>query len=65
MTHHPLLPEHEELRRAFAWLMEQGEINPRTIEEAAVRFDLSPTEEEFLIRHFLPPAGPAGEVSGR
>lgn len=54
MKHHPLLPEHEELRRAFAWLIELGEINARSLEEAAVRFDLSPADEEFLMRHFLP-----------
>lgn len=57
MTHHPLLPEREELRRAFAWLVEQGEVTAKTIEEAALRFDLSPADEAFLVEQFLHHAG--------
>ena len=53
MKHHPVLPDHEELRRAFAWLIEQSDFSARSIEEAAVRFDLSPADEEFLTQHFL------------
>jgi len=47
-----LLPEHEGLRRAVEWLTEQPVRDARTIEEAARRFDLSPVDEEFLLRHF-------------
>jgi len=47
-----LLPEHEGLRRAVQWLAAQGSRDARTIEEASRRFDLSPTDEEFLLQHF-------------
>ncbi len=47
-----LLPEHEGLRRAVEWLIEQPARDAPTIEEAARRFDLSPVDEEFLLRHF-------------
>ncbi|NJN39748.1 MAG: hypothetical protein HC807_01240 [Gammaproteobacteria bacterium] len=46
------LPEHEGLRRAVQWLVEQPARNAQAIEEAARRFDLSPVDEEFLLRHF-------------
>lgn len=46
------LPEHEGLRRAVQWLVEQPARDAQTIEEAARRFDLSPVDEEFLLRHF-------------
>lgn len=45
-----LLPEHEALRRAVAWLGERGPWTPELIDEAGRRFDLSPTDEEFLLR---------------
>ena len=44
-----LLPEHEGLRRAVRWLAEQPSRDARIIEEASLRFDLSPTDEEFLL----------------
>jgi len=47
-----LLPEHEDLRRAVQWLIEQPLRDAQTIEEAARRFDLSPVDEEFLLHHF-------------
>jgi hypothetical protein len=47
-----LLPEHEGLRRAVQWLAAQRPRDARTIEEASRRFDLSPTDEEFLLQHF-------------
>ena len=47
-----LLPEHEGLRRAVEWLIGQPTRDAQTIEEAARRFDLSPVDEEFLLRHF-------------
>ena len=47
-----LLPEHEGLRRAVQWLAGQRSRDARTIEEASRRFDLSPTDEEFLLQHF-------------
>jgi len=45
----PFLPDHESLRRAVAWLAGQGPWTPARIEEASRRFDLSPTDEEFLL----------------
>jgi hypothetical protein len=47
-----LLPEHEGLRRAVEWLAGQPVRDATTIQEAARRFDLSPLDEEFLLRHF-------------
>jgi hypothetical protein len=45
----PFLPDHESLRRAVAWLAEHGRWTPELIDEASRRFDLSPTDEEFLL----------------
>jgi hypothetical protein len=53
MTKHVILPEGEELRRAVQWIGEHGEHSLAAIEEACRRFDLSPADEEFLIRHFV------------
>ena len=56
----PILPEGENLRRAVAWLAEQPRRDGAVIEEACQRFDLSPLDEAFLLRHFLPPADERG-----
>jgi hypothetical protein len=50
-----LLPEHEGLRRAIEWLLEQPLRDARAIDEASRRFDLSPVDEEFLLQHFRSP----------
>lgn len=47
-----LQPKGEALRRAVRWISEQGDHSPDAVEEAARRFDLSPADEEFLLRHF-------------
>jgi hypothetical protein len=39
----------EALRRALAWLAHQGPWTAELIEQASQRFDLSPTDEEFLL----------------
>ena len=44
-------PKGEALRRALRWLSDQGRHDAAAIEEAARRFDLSPMDEEFLLRH--------------
>ena len=49
----PVIPQGEALRRAVRWLSEQDEWSLKGVEEAARRFDLSPAEEEFLIRQFI------------
>ena len=50
---HPLVPKGEALRKAVRWISEQGLYDLKTVEEASVRFNLSPRDEEFLIRHFV------------
>jgi hypothetical protein len=47
-----LTPKGEDLRRAVAWLAEHHGWTLALIEEACQRFDLSPADEEFLIREF-------------
>jgi hypothetical protein len=46
----PIVPKGEALRRAVAWLAEQGTWTADLIDQASQRFDLSPTEEEFLLQ---------------
>jgi hypothetical protein len=48
----PIAPEGDALRRAVAWLAEQGAWTPSLIEQACRRFDVSPADEEFLLREF-------------
>lgn len=50
----PVVPEGENLRRAVRWLSEHAPITRQAINEAGVRFDLNPLEEEFLLQKFLP-----------
>jgi len=50
-----ILPEGDSLRRALRWLSERRLEDPKAprakiISEASERFDLSPVEEEFLLR---------------
>jgi hypothetical protein len=52
MSNNTILPEGENLRRALRWISEQGSHSLPVIEEASVRFDLSPADADFLIRHF-------------
>jgi len=40
----------ERLRRALRWLSDEGRHDAAAIEEACRRFDLSPVEEDFLLR---------------
>ncbi len=47
-----LLPEKQGLRLAVQWLATQSPWDARVIEEACRRFDLSPIDEEFLLKHF-------------
>ncbi|WP_116473396.1 hypothetical protein [Zobellella maritima] len=44
--------EHESLRKALAWLLEQEQITAERIAEALNHFDLSPLDEDFL-RHYF------------
>ena len=49
----------EDLRRAVRWLSEHHQHDIRAIEEASIRFDLSPLDEEFLIQHCVEREGGA------
>ncbi|HEX6945439.1 MAG TPA: hypothetical protein VF196_04535 [Casimicrobiaceae bacterium] len=46
----PLVPHGEALRRAVAWLAEEGAWTASGVEEACRRFDVTPADEEFLLR---------------
>lgn len=50
MSEQHILPDGENLRRAIHWLSEQGGPTMLLIDEASQRFDLTPLEEEFLLR---------------
>ncbi len=48
-------PKKEELRKAVKWIgetrkYEPGKSNQKLVEEAALKFNLSPTDTEFLYR---------------
>jgi hypothetical protein len=45
-----LIPQGENLRRAIRWMSDRRQHDPAAIEEASRRFDLTPLEEEFLLR---------------
>ena len=52
-----ILPEGEQLRKAVRWISEERQERKdanlaKLIDEACVKFDLSPTDSEFLIRFF-------------
>jgi hypothetical protein len=55
MSDSPILPEGENLRRAIHWISEQPQHDAKVLEAASVKFDLTPLEEEFLLRHFQKP----------
>ena len=51
-------PAGEELRKAVKWISEARQDEPdkklsKLIEEACMKFDLSPIDEDFLLRHLL------------
>lgn len=52
-----ILPEGEQLRKAVRWISEERqerkEVNlAKLINEACIKFDLSPSDAEFLTRFF-------------
>lgn len=57
----PLVPNGEALRRAVAWLNEQGEWSAQRVEEACQRFDVSPADEEFLLRELKAARAPGSD----
>lgn len=58
MTLRPLVPRGDALRHAIAWLAERGPWTLPLIEEACERFDVSPADEEFLLREYRRTHGP-------
>jgi len=48
-----IYPEGEALRSAVRWVSRMHGYDLKSIEEACLRYDLTPNEEEFLIRNFL------------
>ena len=64
----PLIPAGEALRHAVQWLAEQkGHCTLQTVEQASLRFDLTPRDEEFLLRQFVHHRGATSDApdSGR
>jgi hypothetical protein len=53
-----VLPEGEDIRRAVKWISEERVSNPQKklselIDEACLKFDLSPMDAEFLTRTLM------------
>lgn len=53
------------VRQAIKWIDEQLHDRPdadrlKLVDEASRRFDLSPLDEDFLVRHLAERHGPAG-----
>jgi hypothetical protein len=48
-------PEGEEIRKAIKWIsanLDEGKKKSKLIEEAAIKFDLSPAQTDFLMNFF-------------
>jgi hypothetical protein len=48
-------PEGEDMRKAFKWISEERKYNPgvklsKLIEEACLKFDLSPMDAQYLLK---------------
>ena len=53
-----IFPEGEQLKKAVKWISDQRTEDPNVplftvIEHACLKFDLTPKDSEFLIRHFI------------
>ncbi len=54
----PIQPEGEDLRKAVKWISEERKYNPeakpiKLVEEACLKFDLSPKDADYLTRFVL------------
>ncbi len=52
-----ILPEGEQLRKAITWISDTLADNPgaslfKLVEEACLKFDIAPKDEEFLLHFF-------------
>jgi len=48
-------PEGEEIRKAIKWIsdnLNEGKKKSKLVEEAAIKFDLSPAQTDFLLNFF-------------
>jgi hypothetical protein len=57
-----IMPQGEDIRKAVKWISEERQSSPgrklsKLVEEAAVRFNLSPAEGEYLSRFFTEQKG--------
>ncbi len=50
MTASSYVPDSEALRRAVRWLAENAAWTAHGIQDACARFDVTPADEEFLLR---------------
>jgi hypothetical protein len=52
-----IMPQGEDLRKAVKWISEERQSSPernmaKLVEEASIKFDLSPADGEFLFKFF-------------
>jgi hypothetical protein len=52
-----IMPQGEDLRKAVKWISEERQSSPqrklaKLVEEASIKFDLSPVDGEFLFKFF-------------
>ena len=50
-----IMPEGEEIRKAIKWIsdnLDSGKAKAKLIEEAALKYDLSPAQTDFLMNFF-------------
>lgn len=59
------MPAGERLRNAVRWLSENRPITVKSLDMAAIRFDLTPLEVEFLKRELALAPTPARIVEGK
>jgi hypothetical protein len=57
-----IMPQGEHVRRAVTWVSEERQASPgarlsKLVEQAAVKFNLSPAESEFLLKFFTEQKG--------
>ncbi len=58
-----LIPEGEALRRAFLWIADHGgHCTLKTVEQASLLFDLTPRDEDFLLRQFVHHRGASSDA---
>lgn len=57
-----MIPQGEALRHAFQWIADQEHCTLAIVEEASLRFDLAPCDEEFLLQQFVHHHGAASDA---